>query len=200
MAPFVGETLREISLKLPTLTSAVQENRHKSEERKMQRGEREEGAWCVPLFVWPLNAAIISLKSHSVRQLRGKQWKRIRIPKWTDCHRQPQPQQQKQQQEEEALEEEEQEEEVEEQPKAQIAHFRSSKYLEINQSSRQGDWLGSDVHRESLIDVPCLKELSIVECWTSLYCSWVCSGVYGSALYQLHFGGLGKEREIKVTE
>lgn len=55
-----------------------------------------------------------------------------------DCHRQPQ-----QQEEEEAsvqeVDKEEEEEEDEEQPKARIAHFRSSKYLEINQSSRQGD-------------------------------------------------------------
>lgn len=105
MAPFVGETLREISLKLPTTEAAQTQKQRK----QMQRGERD-GELCVPLFVWPLNAAIISLKSHSVRQLRGKQWKRIRIPKWTDCHRQPQPQQQQQhQQEEEALEETERE-------------------------------------------------------------------------------------------
>lgn len=101
-----------------------------------------------------------------------------------DCHRQPQ-----QQEEEAAVQEvDKEEEEEEEQQKARIAHFRSSKYFEINQSSRQGDWLGSEVHRESLIDVPCLRELSIVECLTTeshlLYYIWVCSGVYGRALYQ----------------
>lgn len=103
-----------------------------------------------------------------------------------DCHRQPQ----QQEEEEAAVQEVDKEEEdaEEEQPKARIAHFRSSKYFEINQSSRQGDWLGSEVHRESLIDVPCLRELSIVECLSAeshLLCYiLVCSEMYGRALYQ----------------
>lgn len=87
MAPFVGETMREISLKLPLrkrkmrTSSTRQEEEEKREYQREEQEHERERKLCVPLFVWPLNAAIISLKTHSARQLLvANNGKRIRIP------------------------------------------------------------------------------------------------------------------------